>query len=261
MSNFRLATLNVHSFRNRSTGENNISALASILAPFNLDLIAVQETQNTPSWKNFCSRLSLPHSSFGKCYDDFFGNGIASRYPIVYHSNEQSSMAIQAERRSLMQCRLEGDHPFIQNRLFAVTHLDHLNEDDRLKQIQGFHSFQNTIDVLMGDMNALTRDDYSDEYYQNEIALVREKAVWEKPRFDLTKFITEQWGYQDAYKLINPEQKDRAVATCDYGTRIDYIYVHPRVNDRWTLKQCQIIDTKGATDHQAVFAEFELNAE
>ncbi len=44
-------------------------------------------------------------------------------------------------------------------------------------------------------------------------------------------FITDEWGYQDAFKLINTEKKNEQVVTCDYGTRIDYIYVHPRVND------------------------------
>jgi hypothetical protein len=108
----------------------------------------------------------------------------------------------------------------------------------------------------MGDMNALTRDDYSDEYF-NEIVLgKREKSKWEKPYFDLTKLITHEWNYQDAFKQINPKLKDEQVETCSYGTRIYYIYVNPRVNDQWTLTKCSIIDTKGATDHNAVFAEF-----
>jgi exonuclease III len=113
----------------------------------------------------------------------------------------------------------------------------------------------------MGDMNSLTRDDYSDEYFQKQIIEVRAMSCWEKPRFDLTKLITNEWKYQDAYKLINSEVKDAQISTCDYGTRIDYIYVHPRViNDQWIIKQCQIIDTKGFTDHNAVFAEFELKS-
>jgi endonuclease/exonuclease/phosphatase family metal-dependent hydrolase len=261
MSTFRLATLNAHSFCNSysSIDGNKVSALASILLPFNLDLIAVQEIQNNNRWKEFCSDLSFLHSSYGQCNGDFFGNGIASRYPIVSPVNQQS--LIKSERRSLFQCRLDGDHPFIQNRVFAVTHLDHVNEDDRLKQIQGFDSFHDTIDILMGDMNALTRDDYSDEYFQKQIIEVREESRWEKPRFDLTKLITNEWRYQDAYRLINAEAKDAQISTCYYGTRIDYIYVHPRViNDQWIIKQCEIIDTKGFTDHQAVFAEFELKS-
>jgi endonuclease/exonuclease/phosphatase family metal-dependent hydrolase len=257
MSTFRLAILNVHLFRNPSIYDSNINDLVSILEPLNLDLIAVEEIQNDHKWKKFYSRLSLHHSIYGKCNEDIFGNGIASRYPILSHSNK-SSISCPGETRSLLQCRLDGDHTFIQNRLFALTHLDHLDEDNRLKQLKQFNPYKENIHILMGDMNALTREDYSDDYYRKKIVDVRENSGWEKPRFDLKKLITNEWGYQDAFKLINPQLKDEEVATCDYGTRIDYIYLHPHVNDQWTLTKCQIIDTKGATDHHAVFAEFEL---
>ncbi len=33
-----------------------------------------------------------------------------------------------------------------------------------------------------------------------------------------------------------------------------------RVNDQWTLTNCQVIDTKGATDHNGILAEFELKS-
>jgi endonuclease/exonuclease/phosphatase family metal-dependent hydrolase len=257
MSTLRLATLNVHSFRSTSNYDSNISELVSILEPFNLDLIAVQEIQNNDKWTKFCSRLGLSHSIYGKCNGDSFGNGIASRYPILSHTN-QISFACPGERRSLLQCRLDNDHPLIQNRIFAVTHLDHLDEGDRLEQLKEFNPYKENIDILMGDMNALTKDDYSDDYYQNAIVKIREQNRWEKPRFDLTKLITDEWGYQDAFKLINPEKQNEEVATCDYRTRIDYIYVHLRINDQWKLTKCSIIDTKKATDHMGVFAEFEL---
>jgi exonuclease III len=112
----------------------------------------------------------------------------------------------------------------------------------------------------MGDMNALTRDDYSDNYYREQVAGRRESFQREKPRFDLTKLITDEWNYQDVFKLKNPQVKDEQIATCRYGTRVDYIYVYPRDNDQWFLSKCSIIDTKAETDHNAVFAEFKLKS-
>jgi endonuclease/exonuclease/phosphatase family metal-dependent hydrolase len=256
MSTFRIATLNIHSFRRPSNFDSNISDLVSILEPLNLDLIAVQEIQSTEKWKIFCERLSLPNFISGQCHLDPFYNGIASRYPIKSYSNQQAGLFCSGGARSLLQCCLGGDHPFIKDRIFAVTHLDYLDEDDRLKQIQEFNPYKQNIDILMGDMNALTRDDYSDKYYQDAVDGVRRKSGWEKPRFDLTKLITDEWNYQDAFKLKNPEVKDEEIVTCRYGTRIDYIYIRPRVDDQWILNECSIIDTKGATDHNAVFAEF-----
>jgi endonuclease/exonuclease/phosphatase family metal-dependent hydrolase len=258
MSTFRLATLNVHSFHCPTNYDTNISDLVSILGPLNLDLIAVQEMQNDDKWEKFCQRLSLPNFIHGQCRGDYFANGIASNHPIVSHSNQSDHFSYPGGTRTLLQCRLGGDHPFVVDRLFAVTHLDHMNEDNRLEQIQYFKSHTENIDILMGDMNALTRDDYSENYYTNIVAGKRERSNWEKPRFELTDLITKQWNYQDAFKLINPQVKDEQVGTCVYGTRIDYIYLRPRNNDQWRLTQCSIIDTKGATDHNAVFAEFKL---
>ncbi len=257
MSTFRLATLNVHSFQNSLFYHNNIFDLVSILEPLNLDLIAVQEIQNNQEWSQFSNRLSFQYSLYGECNREFFGNGIASRYPIASYSHIASTSCTD-EVRCLLQCSLDSNNPFIQNRLFAVTHLNHLNEDNRLKQIKEFDPYKENIDILMGDMNALTRNDYSENYYRDIVLGKREKSGWEKPRFDLTKLIRDEWGYQDAFRSFNPELKDEQVATCDYGTRIDYIYVQPRIYDQWKLTKCEIINTKGATDHNGVLAEFEL---
>ena len=257
---FRLATINVHGFSSGpSRGSiNNVNELVSILNPLNLDLLAIEEVVNDKNWTNFCEKLSLKYFIFDETFAKFHGNGFASRYPIRSSSSQRASFSCSGGKRGILQCSLDIDHPLISNRLFAVTHLDHLNEDNRLKQIKEFKPHKNNIDILFGDMNALTREDYSDQYYRDEIIRKREKSSWERPRFDLTRLITEEWGYEDILTKFNPQLKDEQIVTCDYGTRIDYIYVHPRLNEQWKLIKCQIIDTKGATDHNAVFAEFEL---
>jgi endonuclease/exonuclease/phosphatase family metal-dependent hydrolase len=257
MTTFRLATINVHSFNSPQIYNNNISQLTEILKRLDLDLIAVEEIQDNENWSNFCKLLSFPHSIFGAGSGKYFGNGLASRYPILTHSNQQSSSPSSCERRSMLQCRLDGDHSFIKDRIFAVTHLDHMNEDDRIDQLYQFNPSKHNIDILMGDMNALTRDDYSDVYYQNSVLGIREESRWEKPRFDLTQLITNQWSFEDAFKQINPHLKDEQVVTCRFGTRIDYIYIRPRVNDDWILKECSIVDSEKATDHNIVLAVFE----
>ncbi|CAF1339177.1 unnamed protein product [Rotaria sordida] len=171
--------------------------------------------------KKFSQRLSLPFSVYGPS-NATFCNGIASRYPIRCYSVQKTSFHSEGGFRSILQCCLDA----IQNVTLAVTHFDYLDEDDRLKQMKEFNSYEHNIDILMGDMNALTREDYSDDYYK-------------KPRFDLTQLITHEWNYQDAFKKINPTLKNEQVATCPYGTRIDYIYIHPRINDHWNLNKYQ----------------------
>ncbi|UJR14438.1 hypothetical protein I4U23_001435 [Adineta vaga] len=251
MATLRIATINVHSFRRPRSTSRNVSELAAILSPFNLDVIAVQEMQENDEWRDFSQRLCLPFSAYGPPKRTFC-NGIISRYPIACSSIQQITFFCNGGNRSMLQFCLEG----IENLTFAVTHLDHRNEDDRIKQIQEFNPHKENIDIVIGDMNALTREDYSDTYYRDIVVGKRQTAGWEKPRFDLTHLITHQWNYQDAFRTMNSTLKDEQVATCPYGTRIDYIYTHPRMNDYWKLNECSIIDTKGETDHHAVFAEF-----
>ncbi|CAF1426057.1 unnamed protein product [Adineta steineri] len=254
---FRLVTINVHSFNSAVGHNNNVNELVSILKPLDLDLLAVEEVENGDNWIKFCHDLSLKYFKFDATYGKYHGNGIASRYPIINASTRPIDFRCSGGKRSILQFGLDGDHPFVINRLFAVTHLDHLDEDDRLAQIQYFKPHKQNIDILIGDMNALTRDDYSDDYYTNIVAGKRETYGWEKPRFDLTRLITQEWHYQDALKLLHPTLKDEQLVTCAYGTRIDYIYLRPRRDDQWKLSKCSIINTQPATDHNAIFAEFE----
>ena len=251
---FRLATINVHTFRRPSNREINIESLVKILKPFDLNFIAVQEVHNKYRWKKFSQDLSLPHSAYGTYSDNIAHNAIASTYPITSFANQPSTLLCQGGTRYFLQCSLDGFDDLI----FGTTHLDHMDEENRLIQMKEFDPKKQNVDILMGDMNALTREDYSDQYYQKKVVETRETFRWEKPRFDLTKLITEEWGYRDAFRSFNSQLKDKEVSTCRYGTRIDYIYIHPRISNRCKLTRCEILDTKAATDHSIVFAELEM---
>ena len=254
---FRICTINVHSFHHPSIVRSNAQELASILAPLNLDVLATVEVTNSDDWKLMCDHLSLSHTAFGASHGLRYGNAIASRHPIVEHTNTKVTAVGEGGNRAMLRCRLGGEHPFVRGRTFAVTHLDHLDEDERLTQIGEMSPHRHDVNVLVGDMNALTRDDYSDQYFQNTVAGKREKTGWERPRFELTEQLVRTWGYQDAFRQINPTLKDANVATCPYGTRIDYIFLRALENDDFKLTECFIVDTHSATDHQAVVATFE----
>ena len=257
LSTFRVATVNVHSFHDPSFTKRNTEDLIDILNKLDLDLIAAQEIEEIEDFSRFAQGLRLPHVAFGVSGKDYFENGIASRYPIRSQSVRRTTRSSRAGTRSLLKCSLAGDHPFVQDRTFAVTHLDHINEENRIEQLETFNPIKEKIDVLLGDMNALTRDDYSDDYFRREIVDKRERFHWEVPCFDLTQLLTKKWSFHDAFKQMNPHLKDRHVSTCRFGTRIDYIYFRLSANDRWTLKESYIVDTNGATDHNAVVAVFE----
>ena len=254
---FRVGTVNVHFFRSPSGSGSNAKELTSILLSLNLDVLALEEAANNEEWRLLCKNLALTHTLFGASHGTSYGNAIASRHPIIESFNQKSKTDAKGGLRSMLRCTFGGDHPFVRNRRFAVTHLDHINEDDRLRQIKEFSPLNNDINILIGDMNALTENDYSDAYFLNVVAGKRKKSFWEYPRFELIKLLTNTWGFQDAFRHANPELKDESVATCPYGTRIDYIFFRPLLRDEWLLKECFIVNTRRSTDHQAVVATFE----
>jgi exonuclease III len=256
-TSFRIGTVNVHSFRSPFTRKSNAKVLASILGPYNLDLLAVEEVRDNDDWTLLHERLSLNYASIGLSGGVSFGNGIASRYPIIEYSNKVAEYQCTGGQRAMLQCRFGGDHPFLQNRRFAVTHLDHFDEDDRVIQMNEFAPHSNNTNILLCDMNALTQNDYSDKYLHEIVAAKRELSGWEQPRFELTKLLTATWGFQDAFRQMNPESKDTHVATCPYGTRIDYIFHRPLPHDQWILTECFIVNTHRSTDHNAIVATFE----
>ena len=257
MHAFRVATVNVHSFDNPVTCCQNIEDLVKILKPLNLDLICVQEIWDNEKWKNFCSALSMDYSCYGAASDGYLGNGIASRHRIEWSSNHVSKLYGAGGFRSLLRFRLDSLHPFTRNRVFAVTHLDYLNEENRLKQIDELQLARGGIDILLGDFNSLTRADYTDTYFDQIVKGKRVESDWELPIFDVTTKMTTDFGFLDIFREKNPSLRDKHVVTCSYGTRIDYIFVKPDVEKEWKRTECSIVDTKGATDHQAVFATFQ----
>ena len=93
MSTFRLATLNIHQFRTSNTSDTNIDQLVSLLQPLELDLIAVQEINSLRHWQLLCEGLQFSHFVDGPCDTNFLFNGIASRHPISFSSNQRDQLS------------------------------------------------------------------------------------------------------------------------------------------------------------------------
>ncbi|CAF3928044.1 unnamed protein product, partial [Rotaria sp. Silwood1] len=162
-------TLNVYLFLNASSGECNIDDLRSILKPFDLCLLAGQEVFTNERLDELTKSSSFLYSIYDADRQHSFDNAIASRYPLESCKNQSASFLSDGVTRSILKCHLHDDHPCIENHLFTVIHLDHLNDSNRLKQSKAFTREKDFIDILLGDINALTRDDYSDDYYKKNI--------------------------------------------------------------------------------------------
>ncbi|CAF2745258.1 unnamed protein product [Rotaria sp. Silwood2] len=176
---------------------SNFHGLAQLLTPLSLDVLALQEalhitessdtTFNTHSDLNLLSKLlQLRYVTFGAAARDAFGNALLSQYQML---------AIQCEDQFS-----KGNDATI-----YVIHLDHMKEQFRLTQINEFEKHVQDSDgfqLVVGDFNSLTFDDYSDEYFDTNIRKIRDQNSWETP-YNLVINEMKENVYRDCWREMN----------------------------------------------------------
>lgn len=76
----------------------------------------------------------------------------------------------------------------------TCLHLDHRMEPTRLVEVEAIHNSLSDVfkadycQIWTGDFNALTKEDYSEEYW-DKITSVRAKNSWELPQVELTNTV------------------------------------------------------------------------
>lgn len=264
MRGIRLASLNVHFFSDLNN-QSNVHRLAQLLKPMSLDALALQETLHIdqPSserhshFKLLSELLQLPHRAF--CHTTLgFGNAFLSRFPVTNHANYYAEVVGAKNKRGMLAVQI--DHEFFKdnNTTLYITHLDQISEEIRSKQLEQFeqHLRKSTdFQLVMGDFNALTFEDYSKDYFNTHIRDVRQRNSWEGP-FNLVSQKMKDNGYIDCWREMNPEAIDDQVVTCVYKTRIDYIWRRGPLQKGWIIDECRIFPTNEATDHNGVLLTF-----
>ncbi len=104
-----------------------------------------------------------------------------------------------------------------------------------------------------GDFNALTREDYDTERW-DEIAEVRSLNSWESPQTELTGKVRKERGFKDCWELAG---RPEPVKTCRFDTRIDYVFASASFLGAHPLQQVTHVDDR-ASDHNMVVTDFNL---
>jgi endonuclease/exonuclease/phosphatase family metal-dependent hydrolase len=256
---FRVATLNVHQWRNDNDGDNT-TEIANLIAPYKLDIIGLQEARHNVENTNvklvqLSTLLDMKHITYAKAGWEGFGNAILSRHAI---SDKKEIQAIVCwERRSMATANFDSQHPFLKqhNLLFHCVHLDVNDEFIRVEQLEVMkkHFDPTKFEIVVGDFNALDLNDYSHDYLE-KIRFDRLNARRDEPSGKCITWMKEQ-GFVDTWREVNTEQKD--ASTCRFGTRIDFVWTRGELNG-WKIKSCEIVSSKQATDHELVICEFNL---
>jgi endonuclease/exonuclease/phosphatase family metal-dependent hydrolase len=267
ISQFRMGTINVHFFCNLKD-QSNVHHLANLLNPMSFDVLAIQEALHTDKppgvsqerhyhLKLLSELLELPHIAF--CNTSYeFGNAILSRIPFT-NSVEYCTEAVKDHSaRGMLGIQLDNEFFKDNNATLYVTHLDQINEQLRLKQMNQFEEHirdVNGLQLIAGDFNALTFDDYSDDYFNIHIHDVRQRNSWEGPQNLLTNQMKKN-GYHDCWREMNKDAINDDVVTCIYKTRIDYIWRRGELQNGWKINECKIFSTENATDHNGILIDF-----
>ena len=234
-----IATLNVHYL-------TNPQSIAKLIIDNNIHVCGMQEVAGEKSLKVLLKFLPNYEGLFDKTYYTF-GNGII-------YSTEMFKYVKS-------QCFIIGSHSgtkrtiFMVNLLhkqtekvysFCVTHLDHINEANRLIEWNNAckHDIHNCI--ILADMNALTQSDYSKDKL-DKITNVRLLSKWEPPKFDLMDSISKR--HIDCISQLYQNGEDRK-STSRFNTRIDYVLIPNSMTEN--VEKAETIDCFNYTDHSMV---------
>ena len=188
----RIMTYNLHNGFN-TKGKLNMEEIAQVIERNNPDIVALQEVSrgwvvsgrvDMLAWLSW--RLNMPYV-FGPTADQFWGNAILSRYPILAYSRYDLPPRDLFILRGFITALIDlGDYKQIK---VINTHFHHVEGQTDIRQLQSktILGFLNSIDsnniILLGDLNAEPADQEIAMLYQ---AKLRDAAVTMDPQLAYT---------------------------------------------------------------------------
>ncbi|KAM0898253.1 hypothetical protein ACQ4PT_022025 [Festuca glaucescens] len=140
---------------------------------------------------------------------------------------------------------------------FHCTHLDHLDESWRMKQLNAMLRSVDGPHILAGGLNALDGTDYSAERWA-DIVKYYEEIGKPTPKVEVMKYLKGK-QYVDAKDFAGECEAVVVVAkgqdvqgTCKYGTRVDYILASPNSPYKFVPGSYTVVSSKGTSDHHIV---------
>uniref|UniRef100_A0A0E0ANH7 Endonuclease/exonuclease/phosphatase domain-containing protein n=1 Tax=Oryza glumipatula TaxID=40148 RepID=A0A0E0ANH7_9ORYZ len=190
---------------------------------------------------------------FAESWAPEYGNAVLSRWPIKRWKSQR--VADQSDFRNVLRATIEVPRAGEVN--FHCTHLDHLDESWRMKQMNAILRSSDGPHILTGGLNALDGTDYSDERWA-DIVKYYEEIGKPTPKAEVMKYLKGK-QYVDAKDFAGECEAVVVVAkgqdvqgTCKYGTRVDYILASPNSPYKFVPGSYTVISSKGTSDHHIV---------
>lgn len=262
MSRFTAMTWNV-----LFGGQDRFAAIVEHVAAWRPDLLVLQECLGWEEGDRFArvaQALGLPataeHAHLGRARPR--GSG-ASYHVALFSRAPLTSVVDHADPSFLGHCIVEARLRLGRRDLTVFgTHFDAHHENLRfvearyLRKLAQARLASDDL-LLLGDLNSLSRHD---PYPANLADLVRDAGVTkygDPPRFDVIDELEAQ-GWVDALRL-RPRSPRWVTAVRERGGvkieyRTDYVFASPTLAA--AVESAEVLDCRGASDHEPVVATF-----
>ncbi|XP_020576481.1 uncharacterized protein LOC110022044 [Phalaenopsis equestris] len=245
------------SFRARREGEGSRRSVLDVLREVDADIIGLQnvkaeEEKGMRPLTDLAAGLGMKFV-FAESWAPEYGNAVLSRFPIKQWKVQK--VFDDSDFRNVVKATIEV--PRVGEVNFHCTHLDHLDENWRMKQINSILDHNDGPHILVGGLNALDETDYSEDRWADILKYHKEIGKPE-PKVEVMKFLKSK-HYVDAKNFAGECEAVVVLAkgqdvqgTCKYGTRVDYILASPTSMYKFVSGSYEVLSSKGTTDHHIV---------
>ncbi|CAA7044185.1 unnamed protein product [Microthlaspi erraticum] len=238
-------------------GLRSTRTVLEVLRELDADVLALQdvkadEADQMRPLSDLAAALGMDYV-FAESWAPEYGNAVLSKWPIK--NSNVHKIFDHTDFRNVLKATI--DVPGSGEMEFHCTHLDHLDENWRMKQVDAIIQSTNVPHILAGALNSLDESDYSPERW-TDIVKYYEEMGKPIPKAQVMSFLKSK-EYSDAQDFAGECESVVVVAkgqsvqgTCKYGTRVDYILASSDSPYRFVPGSYSVLSSKGTSDHHIV---------
>ncbi|OIT06224.1 PREDICTED: uncharacterized protein LOC109209527 [Nicotiana attenuata] len=232
-------------------------SVVEVLRELNADVLALQdvkaeEEKGMKPLSDLAAALGMNYV-FAESWAPEYGNAIMSKWPIKSWNIQK--IFDDSDFRNVLKATI--DVPRVGEFNFYCTHLDHLDENWRMKQMNAIIQSSDKPHILAGGLNSLDETDYSPERW-TDIVKYYEEMGKPTPKVEVMKHLKSK-EYTDAKDFAGECESVVMIAkgqsvqgTCKYGTRVDYILSSSDSPYKFVPGSYSVFSSKGTSDHHIV---------
>ncbi|KAL2323590.1 hypothetical protein Fmac_027969 [Flemingia macrophylla] len=236
---------------------NSNRTVVEVLKEVDADVLGLQdvkaeEENGMKPLSDLAAALGM-HYVFAESWAPQYGNAVLSKWPIKRWKTHK--IFHHTDFRNVLKATI--DVPQAGELNFYCTHLDHLDENWRMKQINAIIESSEEPHILAGGLNSLDESDYSQERW-TDIVKYYEEMGKPTPKVEVMKYLkskdyTDAKHYAGECESVVMIAKGQSVqGTCKYGTRVDYILSSSNSPYKFVPGSYLVLSSKGTSDHHIV---------